>query len=204
MFVLRNSSDTAVIVLHEIYGINKHIKSKCIKLHDYGFDIYCPNLLNCDEPYEYANEKQAYCNFMQNIGIEESVKRIEVMLKELRDKYKYLFVVGYSVGATISWLCSEFEKYCDGVICFYGSRIRDYVSIEPKCPVASYFAATEKSFDVDKLIDRLKVKENVVEVRKYNGEHGFADEFSKKFNLESYQKSYNAMITFIEDKINNT
>lgn len=198
LLVLRDASDTAVIVLHEIYGINKNIKSKCARLHGYGFDVYCPNLLNRNAPFEYTNEKEAYINFFKTVSVDESVQRIKTIVTELRHKYKYVFILGYSVGATISWLCSQHEKNCDGIICFYGSRIRDYVSIKPKCPVKLYFASTEISFDVHKLINLLENKKNIAEIKTYNGEHGFADEFSEKFNLEAYQSSHNDMLEFIK------
>lgn len=191
-------SNTAILIIHEIYGINENIKLKCNDLYNQGYDVFCPNLLNSDFCYDYKQEEEAYNNFVQSIGIKKSAEIIELLLKELRKEYTYLFVVGYSIGATISWLCSELG-YCDGIICFYGSRIRDFISINCKCPVALYFAEIEKSFDVEQLIATLKTKQNIMEVKKYRGEHGFADQLSGKFDMESYQKSYLDMIAFIEN-----
>lgn len=192
-----NNSETAVLVIHEIYGINENIKLKCNDLCKKGYDVFCPNLLNRDYYYDYNKEDEAYINFIQSIGIKKSAELIETILKELRKEYKYLYIVGYSIGATISWLCSEYG-YCDGIICYYGSRIRDFLTINPRCPTALFFAEVEESFDVEELIGILRTKQNVEVVNMYNGKHGFADQFSERFNLESYQRSYEDMIKFIE------
>lgn len=196
MLKLINNSDTAIVVLHEIYGINKNIESKCDKLNDHGYDVFCPNLLDRKEAFNYVDEAAAYNNFIQCIGIEKPAKRIESIVKELKKVYQHVFILGFSMGATIAWLCGE-DGCQDGIICFYGSRIRDYVSIEVRCPVALYFAEKEKSFDVDQLIYNLKNKRNIEEIKKYKGEHGFADEFSKNYNSESYERSYEDMLNFI-------
>ncbi len=192
-----NNSETAVVIIHEIYGINENIKLKCSDLFSQGYDVFCPNLLGSDYCYNYNQEEDAYVNFIQFVGIEKSVEQIEPILRELRKKYKYLFIIGYSIGATISWLCSVLG-YCDGIVCFYGSRIRDFVSINVRCPIALYFAKSEKSFDVEELIVELRRKQNIEVINIYNGEHGFADQYSEKFNLESYLKSYKDMTKFIE------
>ncbi len=196
-----SNSETAIVIIHEIYGINQNIKSKCSNLHSQGYDVFCPNLLCSDYYYNYDNEEEAYVNFIQSVGIEKSVKKIELILKDLRKKYKYLFIIGYSIGATISWLCSTLS-YCDGIVCFYGSRIRDFISINVRCPVALFFAKVEKSFDVELLIDEIKTKHYVEIINIYNGEHGFADPYSEKFNLEAYEKAYKDMERFLK-KIQN-
>ncbi len=49
-----NNSDIAVIVVHEIYGINEHIKGVCERLAKSGYNVICPNLLKTDQPYSYA------------------------------------------------------------------------------------------------------------------------------------------------------
>ncbi|MDI5811330.1 DUF535 family protein, partial [Salmonella enterica subsp. enterica serovar Anatum] len=38
-----------------------------------------------------------------------------------------------SVGATLAWL-SAASGLCDGVVCYYGSRIRQYLHLAPLCP----------------------------------------------------------------------
>ncbi len=122
-------------------------------------DIICPNLLSKDVPYSYEEEGMAYHNFVQNIGIDEGSRQITNMLIQLKQEYEEVGVIGFSVGATMSWLCSE-NNLCNFVIGCYGSRIRDYVNRSPVCPTLLIFPAEEQTFDVDSLINSLEQKES--------------------------------------------
>lgn len=194
MLFYNNNSSTAVIVLHEIYGINSHIMAVCDKLAKYGFDVIAPNLLNQEEPYDYREEKAAYNNFKENIGFNQACSQIKALLNKVKESHKKIYLLGFSAGATIAWLCSE-ASGCDLVIGFYGSRIRDYLTIKPKCPALLLFPSTEPSFDVDSLLLHLAQIENV-EVAKIAGHHGFADPFSPHYDRAAAKKGCIATTKF--------
>ena len=183
MLAFRNYSDTLVIVLHEIYGINEHIKRVCQNLALQGFTVLCPDLLD-GKVFSYHQEEEAYLYFKCSIGFMSARERVIECLKQEGTNYKRVVLVGYSIGATIAWLCSEKLKICDGVIGYYGSRIRDYLEINPKCPVLLLFPEEEKSFHPAEL-ERELTKNRMVEVHILEGTHGFADPFSKKYNEKS-------------------
>ena len=88
MLFYNNNSSTAVIVLHEIYGINSHIMAVCDKLAKYGFDVIAPNLLNQEEPYDYREEKAAYNNFKENIGFNQACSQIKALLNKVKESHK--------------------------------------------------------------------------------------------------------------------
>ncbi|MGV8905417.1 MAG: dienelactone hydrolase family protein [Acetobacterium sp.] len=46
ILILKSGSDSAIIILHEIYGINPHIASVCNTYFSKGYDVYCPNWLD--------------------------------------------------------------------------------------------------------------------------------------------------------------
>jgi dienelactone hydrolase len=188
----------AILLIHEIYGVNDHMKFMKQKLSKLEADIICPNLLSSDIPYSYEEEGMAYQNFIQNIGIDESSKQINNMLIQLKQEYERVGVIGFSVGATISWLCSE-NNLCDFVIGCYGSRIRDYLNRRPVCPTLLIFPTEEKTFDVDDLVNLLKQKrEPLLEVKTFHGFHGFMNPFSHAFNKESADEAFQTINDFIE------
>ncbi|MBP2636799.1 MAG: dienelactone hydrolase [Firmicutes bacterium] len=193
MLTYHNQSDTVVVVLHEIYGINSHIRQVCDTLAQYGMDVIAPDLLG--EVFAYEQEDIAYDNFMNNIGFEAAYKKITEVLQMTRTSYKKVYVLGYSIGATLAWNCSA-TGLCDGAIGFYGSRIRNYLALTPTCPVLLFFPEQEKSFAVDDLIVRVSSCANV-RVEKLAGQHGFADAFSPSYNQESAKKAYKEMLAFI-------
>lgn len=193
---MHTKSDTAIIVIHEIYGINQYMKSFCGLLSEQNFDVICPNLLGRDTPFNYSQEELAYHHFMENVGFENALHKVKAVLLDIKNDYKRIYVVGFSVGATLAWLCSEDESI-DAIVGYYGSRIRDFVTILPKSPTMLFFPQEEKSFNVDELISVLD-KRNI-KIYKFSGQHGFSDPYSSKYNKESAQKAYNQMMLFFQN-----
>ena len=68
-------------------------------------------------------------------------------------------LLGFSVGATVAWLLSGNGKI-DSATCFYGSRIRNHLDIQPSADVDLYFCR-EKGFDVEEMIGTLNAKQRV-------------------------------------------
>lgn len=194
--LVHTKSDTAIIVIHEIYGINQYMKSFCGLLSEQNFDVICPNLLGRDTPFDYSQEELAYHHFMENVGFENALHKVKAVLLDIKNDYKRIYVVGFSVGATLAWLCSEDESI-DAIVGYYGSRIRDFVTILPKSPTMLFFPQEEKSFNVDELISVLD-KRNI-KIYKFSGQHGFSDPYSSKYNKESAQKAYNQMMLFFQN-----
>lgn len=190
-----NKSDKLIIVIHEIYGVNQHIKTYCNHFAKLGYEVFCPNLLNKEQPFPYDQEETAYQHFMNELGFLMARDKINKMINEYREKYKKIYLVGFSVGATISWLCSD-DEGVNGIIGYYGSRIRDYMNVYPKCPVLLFFPEKEEAFHVDDLIPKLIEKK--VEVHKFEGNHGFSDPFSMNYNKYSDEEAFQSVVDFLD------
>ena len=210
MLNYQNGSDTLIVVLHEIYGINGHITAVCKGLSDEGYDVICPDLLDGKPPYDYEREDDAYLYFMNFIGLEASAKRVAFLLRQEEGRYKNIFLLGFSVGATVAWLsCVTSIKgdenfhfggsfiNCSGIVCYYGSRIRDYTEVSLKCPALLIFGQEEKSFDPHMLQTELEKMEQV-EVHILEGKHGFADPHASNYREASAREADRIVRDFIQ------
>ena len=173
----KNGNDVAIIILHEIYGINRFIEELCIQYHNDGFDVFCPQLLG-RENFPYEDSSGAYAYFLNEVGF-DVYKKVKEQIKYLKLFYKKVFVLGFSVGATIAWLCSE-TSLADGIICCYGSRIRDYLQVKPCCQVLLLFAQYD-SFNVQELVNWFKDKKNIA-IFSLPAHHGFLDKYNKYYD----------------------
>jgi len=174
----------AVIILHEIYGTNSFIEEVCSEYHMMGFDVFCPEMLQ-RKCFSYSEAFEAYNYFVNRVGFDFYME-IEQLIEKIRLSYDKVFMIGFSVGATLAWRCCE-NLSCDGIICCYGSRIRNYLLLQPRCPVLLLFAAQD-SFDVDSVIHMLQEKSNI-EVHKLKANHGFMDLYSRNFNMEQARRA---------------
>jgi len=182
MLEYKNNNEIAIIILHEIYGINKFIEEVCEDYHGAGFDVFCPAMLK-REGFSYKDSLDAYDYFISEVGF-AIYKEIEEQIERLKKSYKKVFVLGFSIGATIAWRCSE-NSVADGIICCYGSRIRDYLLVQPICPTLLLFAKYD-SFNVSEVINRLQDKKNV-EAFELEAHHGFLDKYNEGYNKQQSQ-----------------
>ena len=189
----------ALIVLHEIYGVNEFIDCVCRKYHSEGYDVFCPDL-NDGKTFGYSESREAYTSFVSGAGFEIYTK-VNLLIDELKTQYQKVMLIGFSVGAAIAWRCSE-NMSCGGVLCCYGSRIRDYLDVIPKCPVLLIFAKYD-SFDVDSVCSHLLIKADV-KVKILEAEHGFADIFSKHYCAEQSDVLNSYRTTFLNGLIKRT
>ncbi|MDF2988209.1 MAG: DeoR family transcriptional regulator [Eubacterium sp.] len=193
------NSATSVIVLHEIYGVNQHIINAAHKFRNAGYDSCCPDLLGLNRPFLYHEQQKAYKYFIDKIGFAEAALQVQALSAREKSKgYESVILCGYSIGATIAWLCSQ-DKNVAGVIGFYGSRIRDYLHITPQCPALLVFPTQEKAYDVQSFAGSIK-KDNV-KVHVLEGSHGFADPFSSEYNPSSCFKTDLLVKNFMESFI---
>ncbi|GHI01581.1 dienelactone hydrolase family protein [Neobacillus kokaensis] len=200
MIQIQNKQEKLIIVVHEIYGMNQFMESVCKRLSEQGdFDMICPNLLGSPQPYDYFEEEAAYRHFMENVGFTHASQKIKDILSDVKNEYQQIFIVGFSVGATVAWLCSE-EDGLTGIVGYYGSRIRDFKEITPQSPVILFFPQVENSFDVDALISYLDGKN--VEIHKFKGKHGFSDPFSPNYDAVLAETAFAKLLNFLEKEKN--
>ena len=85
-----------------------------------GFEVYCPHLLGQAKHFPYVSENEAYDYFMNKVGFDKPVKSVLNLAKELKTKNAAIdiFLLGFSVGATIAWRCSQNDQLFRGLLDF--------------------------------------------------------------------------------------
>lgn len=187
MLTRMNNSDTAVIVLHEINGINRHIVDACDHFHALGHAVHCPNMLGADTTFSYEQRDAAYVHFMANVGFAAAAASIEKLAATLRPQYKQVFLVGYSIGATIAWLAAG-ATACDGIVCHYGTRIRDYLAARPRCPALLIMAEQDAAFPAAQARNCFCGMPGV-SLEILEGGHGFCDAYGPAYHPDSAKRA---------------
>ncbi|EEL71528.1 dienelactone hydrolase family protein [Bacillus mycoides] len=187
----------ALVVVHEIYGVNDHMQHVIDRFTSSNIDVFCPNLLQLQQTFHYSDEEKAYQYFMNQIGFDDGKEQIEELITSLSSSYTHIGLIGFSVGATIAWLCSNNPRI-DFIIGCYGSRIRDYVHIKPTCATLLIFPEQEASFSVSSLMKALQQQSNpLLEIKQLHGEHGFLNPYTEKYNKQSTKQVYNIIDSFL-------
>ena len=135
---------------------------------------------------------------MNEIGFEKSLREVEEIIKINKAEYDQVFIIGFSIGATIAWMCSEHD--INGIIGYYGSRIRDHKEIEPRCPALLFFPARERSFNVKNLEMYLKKKKNTL-IKIIEAEHGFMNPFYRTYDCNECKNCVEISLEFLKANV---
>ncbi|MCI1821870.1 dienelactone hydrolase family protein [Megasphaera sueciensis] len=186
----------ALVILPEIYGINPFIEEVKKKYQDLGFCVFSPNLLL--RPYfPYTEREEAYLFFQSHIGF-GAYKDIDYLMEELQASYEKVIILGFSVGATLAWRCSG-RGHVDGIVACYGSRIREYLEVEPRCDSLLLFAEKD-SFSVTTVHRAVSSKKSVQSII-LPAAHGFFDRYSERYDKEQANKGWQYIDKFIDGVI---
>ncbi|WP_303869014.1 dienelactone hydrolase family protein [Acetobacterium wieringae] len=190
----RSETKQAVVIIPEIYGMNQYIYDWVDFFRERNFDSFCVDLSQKERVYQYTHNCEAYQAFIDKNGF-MTYQEIEIDMLELRKDYNKVIVFGSSVGATVAWRLTE-NPNCDGMIGFYGSRIRDYLDVSPVCPCLLIFPEQETSFEVRSIIPRLNQKDKV-DVHVLAGCHGFADRYGDYYCEQSANRGLDMVNYFL-------
>lgn len=103
---------TAIVILHEIYGINDFMLDQIKYYEQRGFTVYCPNLLKRTS-FSYQEAEQAYEYYYAHYS---EIKNFTFnYIEKISQLHESVYFLGFSVGGTLAWLCSD-EMECTGVI----------------------------------------------------------------------------------------
>lgn len=192
-----SGAEDAVILLHEIYGVNGHMRDAAVWLAAQGLAVYCPDLLGA--AYGYDREAAAYEHYMR-VGFHAAAEDAAALAGRLAGRHRRIYLVGYSAGATAAWLLSGREGFA-GAVGYYGSRIRDFSDSTPACPVLLLFPNHEEAFPVSALAEKLAAKDGVL-VSVLPGRHGFADRRSPRYDVAAAQEADAMAAAFLRgDKV---
>lgn len=138
-----------------------------------------------DSDVQFADEEGAYQAFQKYCGLARLSDKLE---KEIEQQTEPVDIVGFSVGATCAWSISGKGNFKNirQITCFYGSRIRDHLSVTPEFPTNIIFPEHEKGFDIEPVIEGLESKPKT-EIIRTGYLHGFMNKKSINFSGEGYR-----------------
>lgn len=182
----------AVIVIQEIFGINRGIRAKCDALAGDGYRAVAPDLfwreergveLDPDVPDEFARGLK----LMGTLDIDAAVRDLEATLRFAKSKgAPRAGVVGYCLGGLLAYLCAT-RTDSDASVGYYGGGIDQRLGEGHAIarPLLLHFAEQDHFIPSDK---RAAVQAGLggnphVTIHDYPGvDHGFATQFGQRRN----------------------
>jgi carboxymethylenebutenolidase len=167
----------AVVVVQEIFGVNRHIRSVADDYAGQGFWAIAPALFDRVEPnleldYNTTDASRGMRNANQ-IGMGNALKDVAAAITHAGSalRGKKVGVVGYCFGGTLAWLAAT-RLNPRAVVCYYGGRIAQYAAEIPRCPVMLHFGSKDPHIPSSE-IEKIQRAHPELRVFLYDAGHGF-------------------------------
>ena len=193
-----------VVIVHEIFGVNAHIRSVTDGYADDGLVAIAPALFDriergVDLKDEGADRERAVA-LLAKFDLDRAVDDIAAAVEWLRGFGKIrVGVVGYCVGGTLAWL-SAARLNIDAAVGYYGGRITQYVSERPKAPIILHFGELDQHIPQSEL-DTIGKAHREVPIYKYPAGHGFNRVGSNACDAVSAERARERTLAFLREHL---
>jgi carboxymethylenebutenolidase len=169
------NADRALVVVQEIFGVNRHIRGVCERFAAEGYAVIAPALFDRVGPgielgYEAADVAQGR-ELRGKIDAGLTVLDILAAAAAL-PRGARRGIVGYCWGGTVAWhgatRTSAFAASCG----WYGGGIAAAKDEVARCPVQLHFGEADASIPMTD-VAAIRAAQPGVEVHVYPGGHGF-------------------------------
>ena len=190
----------ALVVIQEIFGVNKSIRTVADHYASHGILSIAPALFDRFEPnvelgYGEADMKRAFGHFYPKLDPSVSLLDIAAAFHHAKQAGKPTGVLGFCYGGLTTWLSAvrgeDYRMQPDCCVGYYAGGVGKFASEEPVCPVMLHFGAADDHIGIDQ-IDAVRTAHPEVEIFLYEGVgHAFAN---------PDRPSYNAAAAALADK----
>lgn len=201
----------AVLVIHEVFGLNDHIKSIADRIAREGFNALAPNLfVRAPEPPPTATSDMAAIRKAANsIPIEAAIRDMQAGLdylktmKEVRERFAS---IGFCMGGGFSYQLAAHTKDLKGAVIYYG-RTPPELAPKVSCPLLGIFGAQDQGIPPEKVREleaALRQAGKEAEIKIYEGAgHGFFnDTRPASYNVAASADAWQRTLRFFADHLN--
>lgn len=187
-----------LVVVQEIFGVNRHMRFASDTLAKAGFAVICPALFDRAEPgvelgYD-QDSVQAGLALRARITEAEVMADIEASAAALG--LSDVGIIGYCWGGTIAWWGATRSTAFKAASGWYGGGIAATRTETPNCPVQLHFGAEDHGIPLAD-VDAIRAAQPGVEVYVYEGAgHGFGCEERASFNQAAFDLAQSRSLDF--------
>ncbi|WP_018698530.1 dienelactone hydrolase family protein [Amorphus coralli] len=194
-------SKGGVVVVQEIFGVNRHIREVCDWFADAGYTALAPALFDRTQPgFEsgYSEEEVAKARtFIQNPDFDAFMRDTEAA-KNWLGEHGPVAVVGYCLGGSVAFAAATRWHGLAAAVGYYGGMIVKMADATPLCPTMLHFGETDHTIPMAD-VEEIKVKRPDVEIHVYAAGHGFNCDHRPSFDADAARVAGERTLAFLEE-----
>ena len=191
----------AIVVIQEIFGVNRHIRSICDRLAELGYVAVAPALFDRhqrDFESGYSPEEvQRARVFLGEVDWDAMLRDVEAAADSVRSAGP-VGVVGFCMGGSLAFLAAARLDGIDAAVGYYGGKIAAFADEVPRCPTQLHFGAEDQGIPLSD-VEVVKAKRPDCEIHVYEGAgHGFHCDERGSYHPEAAAKAWPRTMTWFE------
>ena len=191
-----------IVVIQEVFGVNRHIRSVCEGFAAEGYVVIAPALFDRLErgvELDYDEASLARGRELRTaLGWQAPVMDVAAAIALLAQQSK-VGTVGYCWGASVTWLsATRLDVAC--AVCYYGAQIVDFCEEQPRCPVLLHFGETDQAIPIDQVRAWLAARPEL-KAHLYAAGHGFNCDQRGSYDAASAKLARERTLAFFREHL---
>ena len=191
----------SVIVLQEIFGVNRHIRWVAEQISAHGYAAYAPSLFDRAGGHVELDYDEAGIALGRErvaaLGFEAALRDIAATAA-VAEAHGPVGTVGFCWGGTLAWLCAT--RLGLPSVSYYGSRTQPFFDEAPQAPLLMHFGRKDPLIPAD-VVDDLRRRHPGIPVHLYEAGHGFNCNERADFHAESAALAWRRSFAFLREHL---
>jgi carboxymethylenebutenolidase len=189
-----------MVVIQEIFGVNKNIRHICDTLAEKGYAAIAPAMFDRferDFDSGYSADEIAHArSFLGNLNWDHMMLDVAAAKAELKNVGP-LGIIGFCMGGSVAFLAGCRIPGFAAAVSFYGGAIGKFADEKPACPVQMHFGEKDESIPMA-VVDEIKKKQPEAETYVYpDAPHAFSNEDRPSFRQDAADLAWKRTYEFL-------
>lgn len=192
-----------VVVVQEIFGVNRHIRGVASRFAAMGYATIAPALFDrVERGVELGYDEEGFVRGRELVGQltpQGMLADLGAAVAAVAEAGK-VGMVGYCFGGAVVWVAAAQLPGIACAVSYYGSRILSYREQSPRVPVQLHVGERDASFPVDEARAIAAAHEGV-ELHAYDAGHGFDCDHRADFDAEAAAVALQRTLAFFAQHV---
>jgi len=190
-----------LVVVQEIFGVNRHIRSVADGYAKDGFLAVAPALFDRIErgvelAYEGADMQRAR-DFIPKLDTEKSLSDVAAAIEFAGSATgKRVGIIGYCYGGTMAWLAAT-RLHVAAAVGYYGGRISNYANEALSAPTMLHFGKLDAHIPPEE-VAKVQAAHPEVAIYWYDAGHGFNCDARGSYNKGAADEARVRSLSFLK------
>jgi carboxymethylenebutenolidase len=198
------AATAALVVIQEIFGVNRHIRNVCDRLAAQGYVAVAPAIFdriarNFQSGYS-PDDIAVARTFVANPDWDAMLRDTQAAIDTVKDVGP-VGVIGFCLGGSIAYAAATKLSGLKAAVGYYGSAVVRFADDRPGVPTQLHFGEKDAGIPLSD-VETIRAKRPEVAIHVYSGaQHGFGCDERASFDRTSSDRAWQRSLDFFAEHL---